>query len=343
MTKTANQRRHGGRVRSLWRCVVRTGAVAACGGLLVAAAGAPARALTIVPTFDSTWGSAPGGDLAAAEAAFASVDQLYASAFSNPVTVNIDVSWGSVGGSSLPGNALGATSVSYYDTSLGTIETLLTNDAAANPGNTALGTAVHYLPSSVSGPSFIIPAAEYEALTGTNLSGFQASIGFGTATNWQFSQTGGIAAGAYDFTAVAEHEIAHALGRVSYEFVDPVPYLTPMDIYRYDCGATTLNDSSGTTACFSLNGGTTDLQTFSDTSDSGDWYGPSGTGTDAYDAYLAAGVTATVTPVDYALLNALGYNPIPEPATVVLLGVGLASLGLIRRGRRRRQDGLRAA
>ena len=56
---------------------------------------------------------------------------------------------------------------------------LLTNDAAANPTNTALATAVQHLPSSVSGPSFVLPAAQYEALTGINLSGYQAYIGFG--------------------------------------------------------------------------------------------------------------------------------------------------------------------
>ena len=322
---------------------VRRGAARLAGALLGAAlalgaAGGTARALTITPTFDSTWSSAPSGDLAAAEAAFANVDGLYAAAFSNPVTVSIEVSWGSLNGTALPGNALGATSISYLPSSLNQIETLLRNDAAANPTNTALATAVQYLPNSVSGPSFILPAAQYETLTGTNLSGYQAYIGFGSSTNWQFSQTGGIASGAYDFTGVVAHEVSHALGRVSYEFVNPTPYLTPLDLFRYNCGTTTLNDTYGTTACFSIDGGTTDLQTFSPTSDSADWYGPTGTGTDAYDAYLTSGVLTNVTPVDYTLMSALGSTPVPEPATALLLGVALVCLAAVRRGVRRAKE-----
>jgi len=305
-------------------------------GFVFVLGGGAARALTITPTFDSSWNTAPTGDLAAAEASFAAVDALYAAAFSNPVTVNIDVSWGLVGAQTLPGNALGATSINYSNSSLGQIETLLASASAANPANAALATAVQHLPASVSGPSFILPDAQYEALTGISLSGYQAYIGFGTGVNWQFSQAGGIAPTATDFTAVVAHEVSHALGRVSYEFQSPVPNLTPLDLYRYNCNATTLNDTSNTTACFSINGGATDLGTFSNASDSADWYGPSGTGTDAFDAYLAPGVTALVTPVDYTLLASLGYNPVPEPSAAIVLGVGLVSLGVCRRGLRRR-------
>ena len=304
------------------------GAVLALGGI----GSGSANALTITPTFDSTWSSAPAGTLTQAMQAFTYVDDLYASAFGNPVNVNIAVSWGSVNGTALNPNDLGATSVVYGSASYSAIKTLLGNHAAANPNNAALATAVQHLPASVSG-SFILPTAQYEALTGIDVAGIAAYVGFGSGTNWQFSEAGGIASNAYDFIAVVEHEVAHALGRVSYEFVNPVPYLTPMDLYRYNCGTTTLNHTYNTLACFSIDGGATDLQTFSNSSDSADWYGPSGTGTDAYDAYLNHGIAASVTPVDYTLMNALGYDPVPEPSSVLIFGAGVVSLAAVRRRR----------
>ena len=309
--------------------------------LLLAISAGQANAITINATFDSNWlASAPP----AATAAINAVDSLFGRYFSNPGTVNITFGWGYVNGSLLPTNALGATSNVFVNNALyplSTVSSLLSAYSASHPSNAVMSSVVQNLPASVTNPGgqalFAISQAQYTALTGTSFSAPDAYVGFGTGVTWQYSQNGGIAANAYDFVGTALHEIAHALGRVNYEFVTPnTPYLTPLDLTRYTCGATTLNSASGTTACFSINGGTTDLATFSPTSDSADWAGTSGTSGDAFGAYLAAGVTASMTPVDFTVMQALGWT-VPEPGTLSLFGsalLGMIFLGIRDRARR---------
>src|SRR5262249_28748175 len=79
---------------------------------LALALGAPAQALTINPIFDSSITSP--STAATVEAAFNSVAAIYDSAFSDPVTVNIGVSWGKVASYSLPSNAVGASVDALY-------------------------------------------------------------------------------------------------------------------------------------------------------------------------------------------------------------------------------------
>ncbi|MBY0578755.1 MAG: PEP-CTERM sorting domain-containing protein [Burkholderiales bacterium] len=292
----------------------------------------PANALVINATFDSNWlASAPP----AATAAINAVDALFGSYFSNPGTVNISFGWNNVNGSVLPAGALGATSnVLQYGT-LSQVSSLLSAYSASHPQNAVLASVVSHLPASVSNPGgstlFGVSQAEMTALTGTNYAGPSAYVGFGNAVNWQYSQAGGIAAGAYDFFGTALHEVSHALGRVSYEFVTPsTPYLTPLDLTRYTCGTTTLNSTSGSTACFSINGGVTDLATFSPTSDSADWAGTSGTSGDPFGAYLAPGITTSMSAVNFQVMQALGWS-VPEPGTIFLIAPALGAMVFARR------------
>lgn len=320
--------------------LTKKGSAGVASALLCMAASSPANALTINATFDSAWlANAP----TAATAAINAVDALFGSMFANPGTVNINFGWGNVNGSALPGNALGATSNIFYQNSLyplATVSSLLSTYSSANPQNAVLASVVANLPASVTNPGgqalFAISQAQYTALTGTSFGGPDAYVGFGNAVNWQYTQTGGIAAGAYDFTGTALHEISHALGRVSYEFVNPTPFLTPLDLTRYTCGATTLNSTYGSTACFSINGGVTDLATFSPTSDSADWAGATGTSGDPYGAYLAAGATTALTTADSQVMQALGWSlastaAVPEPGTIFLFGTALGAMAFSRR------------
>ena len=71
-------------------------------------AAGPAQALTINPTFDSSVSSLLLTQQQGIKDAFSTAAGAYQSALSDSVTINIKVSWGSVGGYAMPTNALGA-------------------------------------------------------------------------------------------------------------------------------------------------------------------------------------------------------------------------------------------
>src|SRR6202040_286445 len=73
---------------------------AALGALLCA--GQPAQALTIIPSFDTSWAAAPAG----ATMDVYNVIAEYEADFSNPVTITIAFGWGEVEGQPLASGAM---------------------------------------------------------------------------------------------------------------------------------------------------------------------------------------------------------------------------------------------
>src|SRR4051794_11427367 len=74
--------------------------------LLAASTVQPAVALTINPVFDSSIASR--ANASTIQTAFNTVAQDFARQFTSNAQINVQVSWGSVGGQKLPGNAVGA-------------------------------------------------------------------------------------------------------------------------------------------------------------------------------------------------------------------------------------------
>ena len=317
--------------------------------ILVALNSSPVLAdFVIDATYDAAWQAENNSVNGALDAAVQSAINTYENLFTNNVTININFQWGGAGtnngtgAAASPTYALAGNYGNGNGLSLAATKTLFSNHATAHPENTAINTAVGFLPANLSSlnagtlTTFNVGNPEYEALLSTisgpqqNSNATDGIVGFGTGSS------------SANWAAFALHEISHVMGRVDYAFATTQrpqqgglpPALTPLDFFKYTTGTTTLNPAFSQTS-FSINGGTTDILggTFSSVSDSSDWNGSNVN--DPYNAFSNG--TATLTPVDITVMNALGWDPrpVPEPSTFALAGLG--GIGLVIGAYRRRR------
>ena len=120
---------------------------------------------------------------------------------------------------------------------------------------------------------------------------------------------------------VAEHELSHALGRIS--GIGDVIYPTVLDLFRF--GAPGVLSTGG--GYFSVDGGVTHLGAYDLNSDPGDW--ASGTGPDANDAFASSGVANRFTAIDVTQLNALGFSTAPGVASASIAPAAAAMPGAV--------------
>src|SRR4051794_13138534 len=153
--------------------------------LLAVGMAQPASALVINPVYDSSITSL--ANASTVEAAFNTVAQDYASQFTNSAQINVKVSWGSVGGYTLPSGAVGASTSSLYGYfTYGQVKSYLTSASLSNPSDTALARAVANLsltaPAGVS--QYVIPSSEAKVLglISPTQSAIDGSIGFAGST-----------------------------------------------------------------------------------------------------------------------------------------------------------------
>ena len=298
------------------------------------------------------------------ETAFNAVAAQFDNAIANPITVNVQVSVGSINGSNIPLPAGNVSGDFTTNVQMGTT-------AAASFANTvaALANTGAVLPTTdpTGGNHFFyIPQAEFKALglPATNpaaLLAFDGYIGFSSNLS-QFSFSGTPGALQYSFQASAEHEIMEVLGRISSlnnGGADANLVAFPLDLLRYSSPGVNSFDENAT-AYASADGGVNDLGTFNsdpaNTLDRSDWATPNNsTSTDEQNDQFHTGVIEGPSISDEDVLQALGYtiapsngnglfnganapigatpgvNAVPEPGTLSLLAAVPGLIALLRR------------
>ena len=215
--------------------------------------------MSIVVNFDQAISSLPTAFVNAVNY----VVTYFESLFTNPVTINLDVGYGEVGGSSLPSGALGSSMpAAYVPANYSDVKNALLAENA--PGASTLPS------TSPLGGTVYMYQAEAKALglsSGTNLDGY---VGFSNSVAWDYT-TAAPSAGQYYLIGVIEHEITEVMGRVSLVNYQPSFY-APIDLYRYSSPGvhSTATGGSGSTAYFSIDNGNTHLGTWNNNWSNGD-------------------------------------------------------------------------
>jgi hypothetical protein len=297
-----------------------------------------AKATTIfTPTFTAAFNTNFGANAAVAQAAWLAAANILGSNITDDIHINITVD--AVAGT----GTLGSSSTNIASVSFLSLYNALVADATSaddftvtNPGG-SLADGVDPL-GGASDHLWWVSRVQAKALSllADDLVN-DGSTTFGAGHNYTFS--GAIAPGTYDFQGVVLHELTEVMGRVGISggIISGKPGYTAVDAYSFSGpGARVLGN--GANANFSIDSGASLLKAFNNQSanggDSRDW--ASGTN-DAFNAFTSTGVLNGLSAVDLRILDVVGFDlgsPVPEPGSVTLLMSGLVGLAYLRRKRR---------
>jgi hypothetical protein len=256
-------------------------------------------------TFNISYGS---GVPTAAQNVVAQVVNYFASQFTDAVTLNFTVNWGTIGG-------LGSSSYSLFTYTYDQIKSALASDSKSSDDSTTVSS----LPSTdpISGThSWTMVRAEAKALgliTGT-AAGSDGSMTFSNSAAFDFDNSNGVTSGQYDFYGVVAHELTELMGRevnaIGNNVATGAGY-HPLDLFKYS--GTGSHVYVGTTAgYFSVNNGATNLANFNTNpnGDFGDW--ASGIN-DSFLAFSNSGVINPVSTFDLRAMDVIGWDRVATP------------------------------
>jgi hypothetical protein len=295
-------------------------------------------------TYDPSVNSAPSTFKSAVNAVVA----YYESTFTNPVTINIEVGYGTTpantpGGPTLLNSTTNPTTggenhAPGFSFSYTEVLQALSKDAQSATQKTAYATLPANSPDN---GTLFLTYAQAQALGLAPATGIPIGISSTDRTvpnsSVVFDGYVGVNSSISTYNVLIstlEHEFSEVMGRTS-SLAASAPSYTVMDLFRYANPST--SPSSGTrdtnkmppgastgptsVAYFSVNNGATDLATWNNYAKYGDLGdlvngAPSGTAASWASDPFGTGAVTTLPPVDIELMNVLGWNTAAGPLTV---------------------------
>jgi hypothetical protein len=293
-----------------------------------------------------------GSQQTAVQTALNNVALMYDNLFRDPVTVNIDVNI-----ATLASNIAGQNQPNYYTCCTNNLNQLLTPDAsyqymksvlAADATTPLDATAIANLPTdepAIFGSDYpVFTEAEGEAL-GFGFSGVDGTITFNLldfSNNTYYFRDPSLSdaanqalmgSGQADFWAVLMHETDEELGTISFDGVSG--YYMMSDLFRYSGNGVrsyTTTTNSGQVVYFSVDGGKTPIVYYNQNGqgDYGDFYQDCSSPL-VQDWRICGGKIINLGAPEIQLLDAVGWDPAPEPDVLIFCAAGLSAIWLWRR------------